>query len=606
MKSIRPVAAMCLGFTLALSPAAAAQVDLAGEWAALSRHEDEVHRIPGPELGDYAGFPLNEAGKVKAETWDASILSQPEQQARPHPAQYSMRGPGPNFRMATVTNPITHELVAYTITNLFGNADRTIWMDGRPHPSPYAEHTWDGFSTGEWDGGALKVTTTHMKAGFVHRNGVAASSRSTMTEYFIRHDRHLLLVTIVDDPVYFEEPLVRTSNFVWAPSQVIPPPVPFEIVDEIADMPDGRVPSYPLGTRHMEFARRFGLPLEATRGGAETMYPEYTRRLHEIQRDGIEPVAAADARAAAPRATASVLPIRDEVEILHVQGRIYMLVAGSTNVTAHVGEQGVLLVDTGEAHMSDALLAAIRTLSSAPIRYIVNTSAGGDRVGGNAPLAAAGLNLAAVNAPGNFGIPSAAAPIIAHENVLRRMSAPTGQQSPFPFGAWPNSTFASRKKTLHLNGEGIELLHQPAAQGDGDVIVYFRGSDVISTGNVFSTTSYPVVDVDNGGTVQGVIDALNRIIDVTIPRFNQQGGTRVVPGRGRICNEADLVEYRDMVTIIRDRIRGMATQGMTLEQVKAARPTIDYDGVYGAMSGRWTTDMFIEAVYRTVSETGSQ
>jgi cyclase len=600
MRSICRIAATCLVLALALSPAADAQVDLAGEWAALSRHEDEVHRIPGPELGDYAGFPLNEAGRVKAETWDASILSQPEQQARPHPAQYSMRGPGPNFRMATVTDPLTHQLVAYTITNLFGNADRTIWMDGRAHPSPYAEHTWDGFSTGRWDGVALRVTTTHMKAGFVHRNGVAASTRTTMTEYFFRHDRHLLLVTIIDDPVYLEEPLVRTSNFVWTPSQVIPPPVPFEIVDEVADMPHGRVPSYPLGTRHTEFGRRFGLPVQATRGGAETMYPEYAATLRRIQGEAIPPVAAEDARAAAPRAAAERPPVRDEVEILHVQGGVYMLVAGDANVTAQVGEQGVLLVDTGDAHMSDTLLAAIRTLSPAPIRYIVNTSAGHDRVGGNASLATAGLNLAAVNAPGNFGIPSAAAPILAHENVLLRMSAPTGSESPFPFDSWPSSTFASRKKTLHLNGEGIELLHQPAAHGDGDVMVYFRGSDVISTGDVFTTTSYPVIDVDNGGTVQGVIDALNRIIDLAIPRFNQQGGTRVVPGRGRICNEADVVEYRDMVTIIRDRIHDMATRGMSLEQVKAARPTIDYDGVYGSASGPWTTDMFIEAVYRTV------
>ena len=129
-------------------PRADAPVDLAGEWVAHARHEDEIHRIPGAELGDYAGFPLNEAGKLKAETWDASILSQPEQQARPHPAQYSMRGPGPNFRMLQVVDPATSGLVAYRITNLFGNADRTIWMDGRPHPSPNAEHTWDGFSTG--------------------------------------------------------------------------------------------------------------------------------------------------------------------------------------------------------------------------------------------------------------------------------------------------------------------------------------------------------------------------------------------------------------------------------------------------------------------------
>jgi cyclase len=194
----------------------------------------------------------------------------------------------------------------------------------------------------------------------------------------------------------------------------------------------------------------------------------------------------------------------------------------------------------------------------------------------------------------------AAAPIVAHEHVLNRMSAPTGVTSPFPFAAWPNSTFAGRKKTLSLNGEGIELLFQPAAHSDGDSLVYFRGSDVVAAGDVFSTTGYPAIDRARGGSINGVIDALNRIIDITIPRFNQQGGTRVIPGHGRIANESDVVEYRDMVTIVRDRIQLMAANGMTLEQVRAARPTLDYDGLYGAADGPWTTDMFIEAIYRDV------
>jgi glyoxylase-like metal-dependent hydrolase (beta-lactamase superfamily II) len=591
-------AALCL--VVAAGARGAAQIDLAGQWQALSRHEDEVHRIPGPELGDYAGFPLNEAGRVKAETWDASILSQPELQARPHPAQYSMRGPGPNFRMNVVADPQTNAVVAYTITNLFGNADRTIWMDGRPHPSPYAEHTWDGFSTGAWEGGALKVTTSHMKMGYVHRNGVAASPRSTMTEYFFRHGSHLVLVTILDDPVYLEAPLVRTSNFVWAAGQATPPPVPFEIVDELADRPEGWVPSYPLDTRHTEFARRFDLPHHATRGGAETTYPEYAVTM----RRAAPRLTPAEQRAAAPRAVAPPLPVRGEVEVLHVQGRVYMLVAGRVNITAQVGDQGVVLVDTGDGAATDRVLARLRALSPMPIRYVVNTGAGRDHVGGNGPLSEAGVNLAAVNAPGNFGIPIVTAPIVAHERVLQRMSAPTGASAPFPFAAWPTSTFGGPKKTLHVNGEGIELLHQPAAHGDGDTIVFFRGSDVISTGDVFSTTSYPVIDAARGGTVQGVLDALNRVIDLAIPRFNQQGGTRIVPGHGRICNESDVVEYRNMLAIVRDRIQAMAAAGMPLGEVLAARPTIDYDGIYGADAGPWTTDMFVEAVYRDVRRTG--
>jgi glyoxylase-like metal-dependent hydrolase (beta-lactamase superfamily II) len=583
---------LLLAFLVYAGPAFA-QIDLAGEWGARATHEDQVHRIPGAELGDFAGFPLNEAGKLKAVTWDASILSQPEQQARPHPAQYSMRGPGPNFRMNKVTDPLTNQLVAYTITGLFGNADRTIWMDGRPHPSPNAEHTWDGFSTGEWvDGNALKVTTTHMKAAFINRNGAPSSAKGTMTEFFFRHDLHLVLVTIIDDPVYLEEPFVRTSNFVWSPTNNPAPLIPFEIVDEVAGMAAGWVPSYPMGTRHEEFAKHFNLPFEATRGGAETMYPEYARRMRT------DPRVTPRAENAGTPNTRPAPPVPPTRETLRVPGNVHMIVVDGVNVAVQVGEQGVLVVDTGRAGTSEALLAAVRAISPKPIRYVANTSADADHMGGNAELSRAGLNLAAINAPGNSGIPSSAAPIIAHEAVLNRVSAPTGEAAPLPFPAWPSSTFFGAKKTMALNGEGIEFIHVPSAHSDGDTLVYFRGSDVIVAGDVWSTRTYPVIDRARGGSVQGVLDGLNRIIDLTIPRFNQQGGTRVIPGHGRFGNESDVVEYRDMVTIVRDRIQLMARKGMTLEQVKAARPTLDYDGVYGA------PEAFIDALFAEVSARG--
>jgi glyoxylase-like metal-dependent hydrolase (beta-lactamase superfamily II) len=493
--------------------------------------------------------------------------------------------------MNKVTDPLTNQLIAYTITGLFGNADRTIWMDGRPHPSPNAEHTWDGFSTGEWvNGNALKVTTTHMKAAFINRNGPPASTKSTMTEFFFRHDLHLLLVTIIDDPVYLEEPFVRTSNFIWSPTNNPAPLIPFEIVDEVAGMPEGWVPSYPMGTRHEDFARRFNLPFEATRGGAETMYPEYARRMRT------DPRVTPRAQPPVSPNTPPALPAPHAPELLKVQGNVYMLAADGVNVVVQVGEQGVFVVDTGRAGMTEPLLAAIRALTTKPIRYIANTSADADHMGGNAEVSRAGLNLAAINAPGNSGIPSSAAPIVAHEAVLNRVSAPTGEAAPLPFAAWPSSTYFGAKKTMALNGEGIEFIHVPSAHTDGDTMVYFRGSDVVAAGDLWSTMSYPVIDRARGGTVRGVLNALNRIIDLTIPRFNQQGGTRVIPGHGRFGNESDVVEYRDMVTIVRDRIQLMAQKGMTLEQVKAARPTLDYDGVYG------TPDRFIEAVYAEVGK----
>ena len=185
--------------------------------------------------------------------------------------------------------------------------------------------------------------------------------------------------------------------------------------------------------------------------------------------------------------------------------------------------------------------------------------------------------------------------VIAHERVLARMSAPTGQQSPAPFGAWPTETFFGDDKEIFFNNEAIQLLHQPSAHTDGDIVVFFRRSDVVSAGDLFVTTSYPVIDAPNGGSLQGVIDGLNRIIDLTIPKDKEEGGTYVIPGHGRISDEADVVEYRDMVTIVRDRVQDLIRKGMTLAQVKAARPTLDYDGRYGSSAA------FIDAVYRDLT-----
>ena len=260
-----------------------AQVDLAGEWARDS-HEDQPHRAPGAELGDYTGHPLNLAARQKAESWDASILSQPEQQAKPHPAQYSMRGPQPNVRMQKIVDPLTGRLIAYTVAGMFGRADRTIWMDGRPQPSEYAEHTWGGFSTGVWEDGKLKVTTTHMKTTFYNRNGIPASFKGVMTEWWIRHGNRLTLVSHIDDPIYLDEPMVRSNDFVSVADQEVGAGAPFETVDELGDKPRGWVPSWPIGTRHTEFSDRFGIPWEATRGGKESLYPEYMKKIQDMMK----------------------------------------------------------------------------------------------------------------------------------------------------------------------------------------------------------------------------------------------------------------------------------------------------------------------------------
>ena len=260
---------------------AAAQVDIAGEWAARA-HEDQPHRAPGAELGDYTGLPINAAARQKANHWDASILSLPEQMAKPHAPQYFMRGPGPNMRITKVSDPVTQSVIAYTIEGVFGRNDRVIWMDGRPHPSPLAEHTWDGFSTGKVEGNKLTVTTTHMKYGMIQRNGVPSSTKSVMTEHFIRHGDYLLLISIVNDPTYLEEPFIRTSHWVLSSNITPDQRFVFEIVDEIAGHERGYVPHYPFGTVQGEFAKRFHLPIEAAQGGRETLYPEYELKLRTM------------------------------------------------------------------------------------------------------------------------------------------------------------------------------------------------------------------------------------------------------------------------------------------------------------------------------------
>jgi glyoxylase-like metal-dependent hydrolase (beta-lactamase superfamily II) len=287
-----------------------------------------------------------------------------------------------------------------------------------------------------------------------------------------------------------------------------------------------------------------------------------------------------------------------EVHAMPAQGNIYMLVGAGGNVSVQAGKDGVLIVDTQFALLSKKILAAIRTLSNGPIRYIINTHYHPDHTGGNENLRKAGSTIAGGNV--SFDIRDAAegAQIIAHENVLNRMSAPTGSQAPTPPDAWPTSTFFGDEKKLFFNGEGIEILHLPAAHTDGDSIVFFRRSDVISTGDIFTTTNYPIIDLAAGGSIQGIIDGLNKIIDLIIPVYGQEGGTLVIPGHGRLCDMGDVINYREMTVIIRDRIQDMIQKGMTLDQVKAARPTRDYDPLYGSSTGFWTTEMFVEAVYK--------
>jgi glyoxylase-like metal-dependent hydrolase (beta-lactamase superfamily II) len=305
-----------------------------------------------------------------------------------------------------------------------------------------------------------------------------------------------------------------------------------------------------------------------------------------------------------------------EVRSRHVQGNVWLINAGFVNAAVQIGDDGVLVVDTGTEALADRILAEIRRLAGTKtIRYIVNTHAHPDHVGGNVTIAKAGRSVIAGNFVGQAG-PGAAevAKVWAHENTLRRMSETDGSNAPpTPSAAWPTDTFFTRRNDLHFNGEAVQMLYQPNAHGDGDVIVYFRKSDVIVAGDAYVNTTFPVINPAQGGSINGAIAALNHIIEITVPKDKQEGGTFVIPGHGRLADEADVVEYRDMTTILRDRFQDAIEKGMTLQQVKAARLVRDYEGRYGATQeerrqgapgdpGFWTTDAFIEAAYRSLSK----
>ncbi len=287
-----------------------------------------------------------------------------------------------------------------------------------------------------------------------------------------------------------------------------------------------------------------------------------------------------------------------EIHTLPVQGAVFMLVGGGGNITVQAGKDGVLLVDTGYGPMSDKVVAAIRKISDRPIRYIINTHMHADHTGGNENIGKLGSTIAGGNVAGNITDASVGAAIVAHENVLNRMSS---AKPPLPFGMLPTDTYFTAGKNLFFNGEAVQIIHIPNAHTDGDSFVFFRRSDVLSVGDIFTPEHYPIIDLARGGSVQGIVAGLNKIIEITVPAEKQEGGTYVVPGHGRLCDQADVVEYRDMVTIIRDRIQDSIRKGMSLEQVKASKPTRDYDPLYGSDTGFWTTDMFVEAVYRSLA-----
>jgi glyoxylase-like metal-dependent hydrolase (beta-lactamase superfamily II) len=282
------------------------------------------------------------------------------------------------------------------------------------------------------------------------------------------------------------------------------------------------------------------------------------------------------------------------LETIQIRPNVYVIFGAGGNVAAHVGEDGVILVDSGSTAMADKVLQAVKAITDQPIRMIINTSADLDHVGGNDTVGRTGV---AIN-PDSFSDEEHAT-VLAHENVLLRMSG-SGDDKLYPSALWPTETYTAKTRSMYLNDDAVQVMRQIGAHSDGDSIVLFRRADVIATGDIVDLRHFPVIDATSGGSIQGELDALNRLLELTVPAMPlvlKPGRTLLVPGHGRISDYGELVDYRDMVTVIRDIIQSMIDKGMTLQQVKAANPTQGYRRRYGADSGPWTTDMFVEAVY---------
>jgi len=293
-----------------------------------------------------------------------------------------------------------------------------------------------------------------------------------------------------------------------------------------------------------------------------------------------------------------------QVRVTHVQGRVYMISGAGGNVTVQVGDEAVVVVDPGKSEMADKVAAAIQNLTPKPIDFIIDTTIDDDHTGANGALAKTGAKLSGAD---NNKVTAVAgqvedgASIVSYITTLDRM-LDSGKKDAASKANMPTDPYDSNDWTV-FNDEPIILTHAPAAHTDGDTYVFFRRSDVVSTGEIFEPARYPIIDEEKGGSIDGIIDALNTIIETILkPRENEEGGTYIVPGRGRICDRSDIVNYRDMLTIIRAEIADLIKKGKTLQQIKDAKPTLGFDGLYGAETGPWTTNMFIEAVYRNLTK----
>jgi cyclase len=573
-------------------------MDLSGSYRWLNQQDAGLFTAAG-DIADWGGIPLNDAARLYALSWPASRQTVKQQQCMGYIPPYTWMSPG-NHRIWEERDPFTQRLVAIHYWGQIAQVDRTIYMDGRPHPPAYAPHTFPGFSTGKFDGNILTITTTHVKRGWVRANGVPQSDAATVTEHLIRHGDTITVFSVVDDPVYSSEPMSKT---VLMARQTIAPDAWLYACDDseqILGRKNDYVPSLLFGQNpyYREYADKNKVPLLGAFGGPETMYPELFAAVKDTAAS--ETAAKSKMTPAGPPQSSRApdpTPTDGNIHVYHVAGNVYMLAGDGANIAVQVGPQGAMVVDTGTGKLSEKVIAEVAKLSPKPIQFIVNTSFHADHVGGNKKLQAAGADPSLTGSffSNQFADAGQGATVIGQQNVQTRMQ----EQKP-PMDTPPSDTYLEDRRRKYHNEEPVEMFPMPNAITDGDSVVHFRKSDVIVAGDIFTTTQYPFIDVKNGGSLQGEIRALNFILDKTVYAHDEDGGTLIIPGHGRVTNEWEVAEYRDMLVIIRDRVQAMIKNNATLEQVKSARLTADFDPRFGRTTGAWTTEMFVEAVYTSL------
>ena len=604
---VGPVIAILVtaGAAFGQPPGQVSGIDISGSWYNAAGAGDGM-----PILAEYGGLPLSQAGRLSALAWSPSRMLVRQQQCAAYDPSRQLHGGG-NYRYWEERDPITQRLIAIRIYGQITEAHRTIWMDGRPHPPAYAQHTWLGFSTGWYDGNTLTVYTTHLKRAWLRPNGVPLSDQSTLLEHFIRHGDRITYFTELTDPVNLTEPYVASTNQVRSTRQPEAWLYACDDGEQITGRRDDEIPNYLFGENPFlrEYSDKYHIPLVGALGGAETMYPDFVAKLKTAT--DAEGLARTRPSASGPPQTSRAVdpdPHDGKIHVWPVQGNVYMLIGDGANIAVQAGEQGALVIDTGQGELAEKVISAIKKLiGDKPIQFIVNTSFRPDHTGGNVKVREAGSDPSLIGSffsSGNqsFADAGVGATIIAHQNVQNRMSAPTGQVAPTPAAGWPSDTFLQGRRRKYYNDEAVEIFWAPNAVTDGDTFVHFRRSDVIVTGELFTTTRYPVIDMKNGGSLQGLIQALNTILDKTVYKHEEEGGTLIIPAYGRVCDEYEVAEYRDMLAIVRDRVQAMIKQGASLAQVQAARLTADFDARYGAVTGPWMTNDFVEAAYTSLKE----